>query len=78
VAPTGHQHGAGTPCLVMVVFRPFDTRSSKDARWVLASNAPMVPMAVYQLVPDRVISSLAAGEHAARGRGMPRPYKGAV
>src|ERR1700683_1982149 len=42
VSETGASTAAGIPCRVIVILSPRGTRSSKVAKWVFASNAPMV------------------------------------
>jgi hypothetical protein len=41
VPVTGISKAAGTPCLVIVIFSPLATRSSKADKCVFASNAPI-------------------------------------
>ncbi len=38
----GTRRATGVPCLVITIRAPFATRSSRRAKWVLASKAPTV------------------------------------
>ncbi len=63
----GTRRATGVPCLVITIRSPFATRYSRRAKWVLASEAPMV----FMLVFNSSIYALNASLTGERAKGVP-------